>query len=88
MPFFPYKHVAPKRGIIMTEIHEAAIRKDIEEAIFKGDLDEVVRLRMLLPLPPHIAKNAREAFGTEYIKNAGFDLSLAEKEYGKDWLNQ
>lgn len=56
------------------------------EASARGDEDEALRISQEKPLTPWIAKATREIFGAEYLK--GWDLSEAEAEYGKDWLNK
>ncbi len=35
---------------------------------------------------PWVAKGIKEIFGAEYLK--GWDLSEAEAEYGKGWLDR
>lgn len=56
------------------------------EAAKVGNYEEEERLIKLMPMAPWLAKATKEIFGTEYL--AGWDLSAAEAEYGKDWLNQ
>lgn len=56
------------------------------DAAARGDKKEAVRLAKQKPLTPWIAKGVKEIFGAEYL--AGWDLSEAEAEYGKDWLNR
>lgn len=56
------------------------------EAAKIGDYKEEERLIKQMPMVPWLAKAAKEVFGTEYL--AGWDLSAAEAEYGKDWLNK
>lgn len=53
-----------------------------------GNDEESQRIIQQLPLAPHIAKAAKDVMGVEYLLNSGFDLSRAEAEYGKNWLNQ
>ncbi|MDR2893667.1 MAG: hypothetical protein LBV80_11430 [Deltaproteobacteria bacterium] len=55
------------------------------DAATRGDEEEAMRLAKLVPLVPWVAKGIKEVFGAEYL--AGWDLSEAEAEYGKDWLN-
>ncbi|MDR2893458.1 MAG: hypothetical protein LBV80_10315 [Deltaproteobacteria bacterium] len=55
------------------------------DADVRGDHEEAARLAKLKPLTPWVAKGIKEVFGAEYL--AGWDLSEAEAEYGKDWLN-
>lgn len=53
-----------------------------------GKLEEAEALMKSLPLPPYLAKAAKEAFGAEALLATGYDLSEAEAEYGKDWLTR
>ena len=58
------------------------------EAAKRGDHDEEVRLiQQHFPLSPHLAKVAKEMWGADYLRNSGWDLSEAEAEYGKNWLD-
>lgn len=54
----------------------------------KGDTDEYTRLMMLVPILPEEARAAKQAFGAEWLRNSGFNLSAVEEAYGKDWLLQ
>lgn len=50
-----------------------------------GDHDEALKIAQKEPMVPWVAKAMKEIFGPEYLE--GWDLSEAEAEYGKDWLN-
>jgi hypothetical protein len=39
-----------------------------------------------LPLEPHLAKIWKEKIGLEALLQQGYDLSLVEAKYGKNWL--
>ncbi len=54
-------------------------------AASRGDYEESLRITRQRPLTPWIAKGIKEVFGAEYLE--GWDLSAAEGEYGKDWLD-
>lgn len=56
------------------------------EASARGDDAESLRIAQEKPLTPWVAKGIKEVFGAKYL--AGWDLSEAEAEYGKDWLNK
>lgn len=56
------------------------------EAARVGNYEEEERLIKQMPMAPWLAKAAKEIFGAEHL--AGWDLSAAEAEYGKDWLNK
>lgn len=52
----------------------------------RGDDEEALRIAREKPLTPWVAKATKDIFGAEYLE--GWDLSDAEAEYGKDWLNK
>ena len=56
------------------------------EASARGDDAESLRIAQEKPITPWVAKGIKEIFGAEYL--AGWDLSAAEAEYGKDWINR
>lgn len=68
--------------------HEERLQNltDYLEASKSGDYEKAHRIAQQKPLTPWIAKGIKEVFGTEYLE--GWDLSEAEAEYGKDWLNK
>jgi hypothetical protein len=41
-----------------------------------------------IPLEPWAAKLMKKQIGVDWLRNSGYDLSLAEAKYGKDWLNR
>ena len=51
-----------------------------------GDRAGYDRLTMSLPLPPYLAKVAKEKIGVDFFTDGGWNLSEAEAEFGKDWL--
>jgi hypothetical protein len=53
-----------------------------------GDREGYDRLTMLLPMPPYLAKVAKEKIGVDFLVNGGWNLSEAEAEFGPDWLNK
>ncbi len=53
-----------------------------------GNDEEAMRIARQLPISPWLAKAGKEVFGKDFLTNNGYDLSEAEAEYGKDWLNQ
>jgi hypothetical protein len=70
----------------LTEEQEYEILDKAIDAQKAGDEEEASRLARQLPVPPWLAKAVKEIFGVEYLQ--GRDLSLAEAEYGSDWLNK
>jgi hypothetical protein len=53
-----------------------------------GKIDEYERLMKSLPMPPYLAKFAKEKIGVDFLLQGGWNLSEADTEYGHDWLNQ
>jgi hypothetical protein len=53
-----------------------------------GDLEGYDRLVKTVPLPPYMAKVAKEKIGVDFLINRGWNLSEAEAEFGQDWLSR
>jgi hypothetical protein len=53
-----------------------------------GDRDGYERLMMTVPLPPYLAKVAKEKIGVDFLINGGWNLSEAEVAFGADWLSK
>ena len=53
-----------------------------------GDRQGYDRLMRSVPMPPYLAKIYKEKIGAEHLINGGWNLSEAEAEFGKDWLNR
>jgi hypothetical protein len=51
-----------------------------------GDEEGYDRLIMTIPLPPYLAKVAKEKIGLDFLINGGWNLSEVEAEFGSDWL--
>ncbi len=66
-----------------TEIIRASLK-----AAHEGNYEEERRLLRMLPLAPHLAMAGKEVYGAEYMKNAGYDLSEADEEFGEGWLDR
>jgi len=41
-----------------------------------------------MPMPPYLAKVAKEKIGINFLINGGWNLSEAEAEFGQNWLNK
>ena len=54
----------------------------------RGDHEEAHRQIIKLPMPPHLAMAYKNTFGVEELLLSDYDLSEAEKVYGKNWLAQ
>jgi hypothetical protein len=53
-----------------------------------GDIDGYERLTKSVPLPPYMAKVAKEKIGIDFLVNGGWNLSEAEAEFGQNWLSR
>jgi hypothetical protein len=72
----------------MTEQEKAAIFMKSEALRAEGKTAEADALRKTIPLPPFLAKFAKENFHVDYLKKSGWNLSEAEATFGKDWLSR
>jgi hypothetical protein len=59
----------------------AALRK-------AGDKEGATRLLRTAPMPPYLAKVAKEKIGVDFLINGGWNLSEAEAAFGADWLSK
>jgi len=53
-----------------------------------GDTEGWSRLIRSAPMPPYLAKVAKEKIGVDFLINGGWNLSEAEAEFGSDWLTK
>jgi hypothetical protein len=51
-----------------------------------GDREGYSRLTRSIPMPPYLAKVAKEKIGADFLVDGGWNLSEAEAEFGPDWL--
>ena len=52
-----------------------------------GDEEGASRLIRTAPMPPYLAKVAKEKIGADFLINGGYNLVEAEAEFGRDWLS-
>jgi hypothetical protein len=70
-------------------IHEKlAVAMKAHEYLKAGNTEESNRIIMELPMPPYLAKFAKEFIGTDFLIKGGYNLSEAEAEFGPGWLAQ
>jgi hypothetical protein len=67
---------------------ELAIIVQAVELRKAGKEAEAMALDKSIPLPPYLAKVAKEQCGVDYLINSGWNLLEAEAKYGKDWLTR
>jgi hypothetical protein len=53
-----------------------------------GNQAEYERLMKSIPMPPYLAKIAKEKIGSDFLINGGWNLTEVESEYGSDWINK
>jgi hypothetical protein len=70
----------------MTLDEKLAISCKAAELRKAGDREGASRLLRTAPLPPYLAKVMKEKVGADFLIDAGYNLSEAEAEFGKDWL--
>ena len=70
----------------MTLDEKLAITKRAFELLDAGDREGYSRLIRSAPMPPYLAKVAKEKIGADFLINGGWNLSEAEAEFGSDWL--
>ena len=52
-----------------------------------GDKEGHDRLMKSIPLPPYLAKIAKEKIGLDFLLSLGWNLSEVEAEFGQTWLS-
>jgi len=53
-----------------------------------GDHEGFERLTKTIPLPPYLAKIAKEKIGMDFLLNGGWNLSEVEAEFGPEFLSK
>ena len=67
---------------------QIALINAINEAETRGDEETVRRLTRKLEPPADVLLGAKMASGADFIRERGYITRLAEKKYGKDWLEK
>jgi len=70
----------------MTLDEKLALSGKLLELRKAGDTEGASRLIRSMPMPPYLAKVAKEKIGVDFLINGGWNLSEAEAEFGPDWL--
>ena len=52
----------------------------------QGKFEEAKSIRKQIPMPPWLAKFAKEYVGADFLINYEWNLTEADAEYGPDWL--
>ncbi len=53
----------------------------------QGKYEEAEQVMLQVPLLPGIADNFKKDYGMQFLIEKQFNLSLAVKEFGHEWLN-
>jgi len=53
-----------------------------------GDEEGYSRLTRSIPMPPYLAKMAKEKMGLDFLIKGGWNLSEAEAEFGSDFFSK
>jgi len=72
----------------MTLDEKLAIGCKAAELWDAGDKEGYDRLMRTVPMPPYLAKVAKEKMGVDFLINGGWNLSEAEAEFGQNWLSK
>jgi hypothetical protein len=72
----------------MTIEEKLAISNKACALLKAGDEEGYSRLTRSIPMPPYLAKIAKEKIGIDFLINGGWNLSEAEAEFGSDWLSK
>jgi len=70
----------------MTLDEKLAIGCKAAELEKAGDKEGASRLIRSIPMPPYLAKVAKEKIGVDFLVNGGWNLSEAEAKFGQNWL--
>jgi hypothetical protein len=72
----------------MTAHELAEISTKAVEAMKAGNNAEMSALLKKVPITPAVAAAYKKIAGADWLKAQGFDLSLAEERYGRNWLER
>ena len=72
---------------LMTMEEQTAIGLKALDLKKQGNLEEYEQMMKQIPLPPYLAKFAKDYFGVDCLKQLGWNLAEANAEYGPDWLS-
>jgi hypothetical protein len=76
------------QGKPMTDEEKLATSLKAFELLDAGDREGYSRLTRSIPMPPYLAKVAKEKIGLDFLLNGGWNLYEVEAEFGPDWLTK
>ena len=71
---------------VMTEDEKINILLEVARLKNEGKQVEAGELIKTVPLKPEMAQIFKDVYGSDFLVEAGYDLSEAEAKYGRDWL--
>ena len=54
----------------------------------EGKQAEASKLMKTYPMEPEMAQIAKDVYGSDFLIEAGYNLSEVEAKFGKDWLHK
>ena len=72
----------------MTLDEKLAIGCKAAELRKAGDKEGASRLMRSIPMPPYLAKVAKEKIGLDFLISGDWNLSEVEAEFGSAWLGK
>jgi hypothetical protein len=73
---------------VMSLHEKLAIGAKAIELEKQGRFEEAEKMEKQIPMPPYLAKWAKDHMGADFLIKYGWNLSEAEAKYGHDWLNK
>jgi hypothetical protein len=70
----------------MTFDEKIAVSLKALELEKQGKTEEFERTMKSMPMPPYLAKFAKDYLGSDFLITGGWNLSEANAEYGPGWL--
>ena len=72
----------------MTLDEKLTISNKALDLLDAGDQEGYMRLMKTAPMPPYLAKILKDKMGSDFLVKGGWNLSEAEDEFGRNWLNK
>jgi hypothetical protein len=72
----------------MTLDEKIAIGLKALELKKQGKMEEYALTMKSMPMPPYLAKVAKELHGADFLIDGGWNLTEADAEYGLGWLKK
>jgi len=73
---------------LMSDREKSAVWQQAMALRRTGKVDEAIALDKTVPLPPFLAKFAKEHGLKDFLIESQWNLAEAEAAFGQDWLNR